>query len=252
MNMDSQLFIDQVRQSLTITQLNPQSVLVNIQMAPDDLLTALLTGISRVLKESFNTPQSRRLMDVVIGFDSLYVQAARGEVFYQADIELLHKVIQQFLNTPDLHNTTENQAAVFTVKACYHPDIASDLISVAREKNLAVDEVISLHTSAIYTVYAIGFMPGFAYMGHLPKALHIDRKATPRMQVPAGSVGLAHNQTGIYPRTSPGGWQIIARTTLDCFNANLPVKDACPFDVGQKVKFEAITLDEYQGMKSGD
>lgn len=252
MNMDSQLFIEQVRQNLTITQLNPQSLSVTIQMVPGDLLTALLTGISRVLKESFNTPKKRLLADIVIGFDSLYIQAAHSEVFHQADIELLHEVIQQFLNTPDLQNKTENKAAVFTVKACYHPDLAPDLISVAREKNLAVDEVISLHTSAIYTVYAIGFMPGFAYMGHLPKALHIDRKATPRMQVPAGSVGLAHNQTGIYPRTSPGGWQIIARTTLNCFNASLPVKDACPFVVGQKVKFEAITLDEYQGLKNGD
>ena len=252
MNLDSQLFIEQVRQNLTITQLNPQSLLVAIRLTPDDLLTALLTGISRVLKETFNTPQKRLLADVVIGFDSLYVQAARGEVFYHADVELLHKVIEEFLNSPDQQSQTENQAAVFTVKACYHPDLAPDLISVAREKNLAVDEVIALHTAAIYTVYAIGFMPGFAYMGHLPEALHIDRKATPRMQVPASSVGLAHNQTGIYPRTSPGGWQIIARTTLDCFNANLPVKDACPFVVGQKVKFEAITLDEYQGLKYGD
>lgn len=252
MKMDSQLFIEKVQQNLTITQLNSQSLSVNIQMAPDDLLTAVLTGISCVLKEEFNTSQKRVLADIVIGFDSLYVQAARGEVFHQTDIELLHKVIQQFLNSSDLQSQTENQAAVFTVKACYHPDLAPDLISVAREKNLAVDEVIALHTSAIYTVYAIGFMPGFAYMGHLPKALHIDRKATPRMQVPAGSVGLAHNQTGIYPRTSPGGWQIIARTTLDCFDANLPVKDACPFVVGQKVKFEAITLDEYQELKNGD
>lgn len=252
MNMDSQFFIEQVRQNLTVTQLNSKSLSVSARMTPCDLLTALLTGIGRVLKETFNTPQNHLLADVVIGFDSLYIQAARGEVFHQADIELLHEAIRQFLNTTGLQSQTENQSTVFSVKACYHPDLAPDLISVAREKNLTVDDVVSLHTSAIYTVYAIGFMPGFAYMGHLPKALQIDRKATPKVQVPAGSVGLAHNQTGIYPRTSPGGWQIVARTTLDCFNASLPLKEACPFVVGQKVKFEAITLDEYQGLKSGD
>lgn len=239
-------FSERARKNYSLSRLNQQSFILQFQLPVSRQLTALLTAIDRRLKAAVDVP-IKHIGDTVIGLDSLYVQAKHGTYFANADIHSINALLTSLLAN---YNTTEQQGLAIeplVVKACYHPTLAPDLESVARAKKLSVAEVIALHTQAIYTVYAIGFMPGFAYLGQLPEPLHIDRKATPREAVPAGSVGLAHNQTGIYPRTSPGGWQIIARTTLNCFDEQAPISKACPFSVGQPVKFEAISLAEYRG-----
>jgi inhibitor of KinA len=110
-----------------------------------------------------------------------------------------------------------------------------DLALVAEETALSSDEVIRLHTSVAYRVYAIGFMPGFAYLGYLPEALGtIRRHASPRARVEPGSVGLAGRQTGIYPCASPGGWKLIGSTKVDL---SVSVERPCNFRVGEIVRF---------------
>jgi len=93
-----------------------------------------------------------------------------------------------------------------------------DLPFVAQHCGLSVDEVIRLHSENDYTVYMMGFMPGFPYLGKLPEALHVPRLKTPRTHVPAGSVAIAGGQTGIYPQDSPGGWRLIGRTDLKLYD----------------------------------
>lgn len=95
----------------------------------------------------------------------------------------------------------------------------ADLPEVAQRTGLSEAEVIELHSNCPYRVYLIGFLPGFPYLGPLPEALHCPRKQTPRQSVPAGAVGLAGAQTGIYPFEAPGGWQIIGQTPLKVFDA---------------------------------
>jgi KipI family sensor histidine kinase inhibitor len=90
---------------------------------------------------------------------------------------------------------------------------------VAGHSRLSIAEVIRLHTSPRYTVYMMGFSPGFPYLGLLPKALQTPRRASPRTHVPAGSVAIAGRQTGIYPTSSPGGWQLIGQACLPLLNA---------------------------------
>jgi KipI family sensor histidine kinase inhibitor len=104
--------------------------------------------------------------------------------------------------------------------------------------------LISKHSQATYTVYGIGFLPGFMYLGGLNSELEIPRKSSPRMKVPAGSVGLAAKQTGIYPCESPGGWQLIGQTPIPLFN---PLQDP-PFfaQVGDKIQFIPISKDTYK------
>lgn len=106
----------------------------------------------------------------------------------------------------------------------YGGRFGSDLKKVALHTGLSTDQVIMLHAKANYLVYFLGFQPGFAYMGGLPESLATPRLAEPRLAVPAGSVGIGGSQTGIYPSTSPGGWNIIGRTTLTLFDplANPP------------------------------
>ena len=110
-----------------------------------------------------------------------------------------------------------------------------DLAFVAEHNNLTIEEVIQIHTSPIYRVYMMGFLPGFAYMGGLDARIATPRKDTPRTKVPAGSVGIAGNQTGIYPSESPGGWQLIGRTELQIYTPNSP--EITLLKAGDLVKF---------------
>ncbi|HVE10085.1 MAG TPA: 5-oxoprolinase subunit PxpB [Paraburkholderia sp.] len=93
-----------------------------------------------------------------------------------------------------------------------------DLAAVAAHTGLSTDEVIRRHAQGEYIVFFLGFQPGFAYMGGLEEALHTPRRAEPRVEVPAGSVGIGGAQTGIYPAVSPGGWQLIGRTEVPLFD----------------------------------
>ena len=117
----------------------------------------------------------------------------------------------------------------------YGKEFGFDLEAVAEYHHLTLEEIISLHSGAEYTVYMIGFTPGFAYLGGLPERIATPRLSTPRTNVPAGSVGIAGAQTGIYPTDSPGGWRIIGRTDLKLFNlADNPPSLLRP---GDRVKF---------------
>lgn len=93
-----------------------------------------------------------------------------------------------------------------------------DLAQVARHASLTPQQVVELHSSVDYVVYFIGFQPGFPYLGGLDSRLHSPRRAEPRLQVPAGSVGIGGSQTGVYPLATPGGWQLIGQTSLALFD----------------------------------
>jgi inhibitor of KinA len=130
-----------------------------------------------------------------------------------------------------------------SIPVCYDPSLGIDLPWVSSHLNLSLEEIISLHTSVVYRVYMIGFIPGFPYMGTLPEQLAVPRKQTPSMKIPAGSVAIAGKQTGIYPAEVPGGWQVIGRTPLRMFD---PTKSPCSFlNAGDIVQFKPITLETF-------
>lgn len=118
------------------------------------------------------------------------------------------------------HLNVEGQASSRPPRRVEVPVIydGPDLPFVAQYCGLSVDEVIRLHSQSDYTVFMMGFMPGFPYLGKLPEALHVPRLETPRTHVPAGSVAIAGGQTGIYPQDSPGGWRLIGRTDLKLYD----------------------------------
>jgi inhibitor of KinA len=113
-----------------------------------------------------------------------------------------------------------------------------DLSYVADYHQINTKRVIELHTAPTYRVYMMGFLPGFAYMGGLDARITTPRRATPRTKVPAGSVGIAGNQTGIYPSESPGGWQLIGRTELQLYTPN--ATEITLLKAGDLVKFVAL------------
>lgn len=107
---------------------------------------------------------------------------------------------------------------VLDVPTCYGGEFGPDLDFVAKHAGLAPDEVVAIHTSDDYLVYMMGFTPGFTYLGGMSEKIAAPRLQTPRTIIPAGSVGIAQKQTGIYPVDSPGGWQLIGRTPLRLFD----------------------------------
>jgi KipI family sensor histidine kinase inhibitor len=125
----------------------------------------------------------------------------------------------------------------------YGTEVGIDLITLTKQTNLSVDEIIQIHQLKEYRVYAIGFAPGFAYLGDVDERISSPRLATPRKKVPQGAVAIADKQTAIYPSESPGGWNIIGRSPQRMFDVNkVP---SMPVSVGDIVRFVGINKPEY-------
>ena len=133
------------------------------------------------------------------------------------------------------------------VPVCYGGEHGPDLGEVATHCGLGPGDVIERHSGAAYEVYAIGFVPGFPYLGGLPPSLRTPRRVTPRTRVPAGSVGIGGSQTGVYPFATPGGWQIIGRTPLALFAAGRT--PPALLRAGDRVRFRAISAEEFSAWK---
>lgn len=153
--------------------------------------------------------------------------------------ELFQLVIHSLENISSEISTTITQIPV-----CYHTSLAPDLQSLADSHQLSREAVIDLHCNTVYRVYMNGFLPGFAYMGTVDDRIATPRLETPRKIVPAGSVGIAGNQTGIYPLESPGGWQLIGRTPIRIFKPS--EKEPCFLKPGQQIQFYPISLEQFQ------
>src|SRR5690606_12155738 len=138
---------------------------------------------------------------------------------------------------------TETPKTPITIPVCYDEEFAPDLAFIAKTKNISVDELIALHVAKTYRVYMMGFLPGFAYIGQLDEKISFPRKNKPVLTA-AGSVGIAGRQTGIYPLSSPGGWQIIGRTPLKMFDAQK--ENPAFLKAGDEVSFISISKDEFE------
>ncbi|AOY86892.1 allophanate hydrolase [Marinobacter salinus] len=144
--------------------------------------------------------------------------------------------VEDGANTGDTSRTVE-------LPVYYGSEVGLDLDAVCDFSGLSAEEVIDIHSRQSYQVYAIGFAPGFAYLGSTDKRIAIPRKSTPRLKVPTGSVGIAGTQTAIYPSTTPGGWQIIGRTPqkmIDWDSESLAL-----VQVGDQVRFRPIDRQEF-------
>lgn len=131
--------------------------------------------------------------------------------------------------------------------ACYDPEMAPDLLETAQALGLTADEVVEHHSRTTFTVYMLGFMPGFPFMGDLPPALHRPRRTEPRVRVPAGSVSIAMGMTAIYPWESPGGWHLVARCPVRLFD---PSQDtAALLAPGDRVRFRPVDPTEFHRLR---
>ncbi|MBC3881447.1 5-oxoprolinase subunit PxpB [Undibacterium sp. LX40W] len=197
-------------------------------VTPDLQLQRKIWRISQILKQEFDC------QDIVPGMNNL-------TVFFDPTLdssELWLDRLERLWNTTEAESFQQREIDIPTY---YGGEHGPDLQLVAEHCELSIEEVVSLHSQTPYTVYFLGFQPGFAYMGGLPQRLNTPRRADPRILVPGGSVGIGGSQTGIYPSQSPGGWQLIAWTPLCLFNpANEPASLLGPGDI---VRFRIEGID---------
>ncbi|WP_299704111.1 5-oxoprolinase subunit PxpB [uncultured Pontibacter sp.] len=155
------------------------------------------------------------------------------------------RVTEQLQNMLKLAKKSQKTASprVVEIPVCYNGSFGPDLEYVARHTKLTPQEVIASHSRGKYLVYMIGFAPGFPYLGGMSKKLATPRKQHPRANIPAGTVGIAGNQTGIYPIETPGGWQLIGRTPLRLFDPDR--EQPSLLQAGDLVKFVPISEEEF-------
>jgi inhibitor of KinA len=158
--------------------------------------------------------------------------------------DYMRNLLEQALQDCELQPTASRK---IRVPVCYDDAFGADLAAVADVHGLSVPEVIDLHTSRSYYVYLIGFLPGFAYMGSVDERIATPRRSSPRTTVAAGSVGIAGEQTGIYPFDSPGGWQLLGRTPLRMFDASR--EEPALLQPGDEVQFYPIAIAEYNTLQ---
>lgn len=152
------------------------------------------------------------ILDLVPAYSSLLVCYDPAQIDFAS--------IRDFLQT-SLRAVQTNFARnprLIEIPATYGGEFGPDLSFIAQASGLSEAQVVALHSSVVYRVYFVGFLPGFAYLGSVPEKIAVPRLETPRTRVPAGSVGIAGRQTGVYPMESPGGWRLIGRTALQLFD----------------------------------
>lgn len=184
---------------------------------------------------------------VIPGYDSLYLEFEDLPLQKHGANKLEAFIAQQvhsFWQATDNHPIIDSEEnTVVTIPVCYDSSLGNDLEAMAIGLNLTVEEIIELHTGRIYQVFLLGFLPGFPYMGQVDERIACPRKQKP-VPVKAGAVGIAGQQTGIYPTHSPGGWNIVGHTPLVLFNPDTALPTL--FQPGQLVQFSPIDFTTFK------
>jgi KipI family sensor histidine kinase inhibitor len=158
-----------------------------------------------------------------------------------------HDYVEALAREAESSEASVAEPASVDIPVCYGGEFGPDLGEVAAHCGLSAERVVELHSSASYVVHFLGFSPGFPYLGGMPEALATPRLASPRVRVPAGSVGIAGAQTGVYPTASPGGWRLIGRTPLRLFD---PEHDPpALLAMGNEVRFRPISPHEFDNYR---
>ena len=240
---------------MQITPLGDSALIVrvreNFESAPEETLNAVLRA-----KRCLETAQLPGVIELAPAYTtvalfynpSLAVEAGtpHNDIFHWYE-ERVREALKSADGVGDPGRAQSISAESIGIPVCYAEEFAPDLEDVARHARMSAQEVVDLHCGAEYRVHCVGFTAAFPFLGGLPANLATPRRATPRKEIPAGSVGIGGAQTGIYSVKSPGGWNIIGRTPLRLFD---PLKDPpALLRAGDRVRLRAITHEEFEALK---
>lgn len=206
-----------------------------------DAISPELTQKIAYYTEIHKAQLNEYIIDVIPSYNSLLI-TYRIELINHNDF---CKKVTELLNNTNPNKITFSSDSI-TIPVYYSYEVGLDLERLLNEKNVSLEEFISIHSQQSYLVYAIGFSPAFAFLGEVDKRIQAPRLDIPRLKIPAGSVGIANQQTAVYPIESSGGWNIVGRTPLD-LSLNNP-DNLTRFKVGQQIRFEAIDKNTYLNM----
>lgn len=218
---------------LKFSRYNEYSILIEWPAIMDENMLKDILNFKNIIEKKY----IKQKVEVINAFNSILV-------IYNYTIDNVNDEIfrlKALKFTED--DLVDSKSKLWKIPVCYDDEFGMDLNEFSKQKQISKTEVIELHSSAIYTIFFIGFLPGFLYLGGLGKKLHLDRKSTPNLDVKKGAVGIGGNQTGIYPQNSPGGWHIIGNTPVDFFNPK--TNPPCVFNAGDQLKFYPISKSEF-------
>ncbi len=200
--------------------------------------------ISQMVNQQVINLASRVAAQNLTGIVELVPTYASLMIYYNPLHVSYHELVKAIHSLGDEAGVTARKRRRVYIPTYYGGECGPDLEELARYHQLAVEEVVRLHAEADYLVYMLGFSPGFPYLGGLPAQLATPRLKTPRPFIPAGSVGIAGSQTGIYSIASPGGWQIIGHTPIALFRM-YDEQDPFLLKAGDRIKFVSTSWEEY-------
>lgn len=197
-------------------------------------------SISLEVNKAFSTISNLGLplLNIIPSFNKIVIIFENSEIRDQNKEKI---TLEMNEIKPQSHQSANK---TWKIPACYDESFALDLKLIQQLHQITKEEIINLHTSESYYTYYIGFMPGFPYLGDIPSQLITPRLATPRIKIPARSIGIAKNHTCIYPKISPGGWNIIGQIPFDIFDLQNP--NPSLFLPGDKVSFYSVSNKEFQ------
>lgn len=204
---------------------------------PNKIGQILLNDI-RLFADEIKKKDVVGLTDFNFVYNSMLINFDNQVITYDSLMFLLKEIYSN-------KNSIENfETQTWYIPVCYDDEFGLDLNDLLTTKKMHKEELIALHTKPFYTVFGIGFLPGFLYLGGLSDELITPRKDYPRLNVQKGSVGIGANQTGVYPQNSPGGWHIIGKTPIPLFNAKN--ENPCFISVGDMIKFYPVSKPKYE------
>ena len=211
-----------------------KAVLIEWQASIDAIILADIINFKKKISSEFYG----KLQDTIVGYHSLTL------VFKKEIEDFL--VIENALQTiyKKTISTKQEQGFVWEIPVCYDISFGIDLEEISQKLNVPVATIIALHSKPLYTVFFIGFLPGFLYLGGLDEQLFFDRKPNPRLHVEKGTVAIGGKQTGIYPMQSSGGWNCIGKTPIPFFDVNK--SNPCFAKSCDKIKFISISKTEFE------
>ncbi len=215
---------------------NESSILISYDCPINSKLISDLSNAKKTILTNLNDC----IIEVVQSINSLLIIFDITKISTNDIITELKKIEIKENDQLESHKTWQ-------IPVCYDLKYAVDLKDLAKEKKLSPSEIINIHKSKVYDVLSMGFLPGFMYLGFTDKNLHFERKKVPSLDIKKGSIGIALNQTCIYPQDSPGGWHIIGISPLNFFD--LKSKNPCFVKPGDKIQFTEISNKQFQKMK---
>lgn len=223
---------------IQIVSAGDSALVVELEERIDRAVNARAIAIADAVRSA----QLRGVRDVVPTYRSVAIHFDPLRLDYDALIARVERAAEEASRAAVV------DSAPVRIPVCYGGDLGPDLPAVAAFASASEDDVVRRHVAPTYRVFMLGFVAGFAYLGSVDERIAIARRATPRVRVPVGSVGIAGGQTGIYPAETPGGWQLIGRTPLKPFDPDR--SDPFLLKAGDAVEFYAIDRAEYDAWPS--